>query len=134
MICRICGKYSNHTNEIALKKFVVDGISYLYPVCSYDNPNDNRFKPHADAQAQIERIVRDEIKQRQADEEALRVKAKEILEKQQAEIKANEERVAKENEERAYRTAMRNFEQLTQGNKRAIREIAKILKEVENGE
>ena len=133
MICRICGKYSAHTSDIDLRKFVVDNVSYMIPVCVNDNPKDPRFLPHPDAQTKIEEIVRSEIAKRKAEEIAINQKAKEVLAQEEADKKANQERANRDNEERSYKIAMRNFQELTQGNARAKKEIYRMLKEAFEG-
>lgn len=133
MICKVCGKYSQHTSEIDLRKFRVDGIDYMMPVCVSDNPRDTRFQRHDDEQSKIEEIVRSEIAKRKAEEIAINQKAKEVLAQEEADKKANQERASRDNEERTYKTAMHNFHELTQGNDRAMKEIYRMLKEAFEG-
>ena len=61
-------------------------------------------------------------------EEAER-KAKELAERREAEFRANEERANKDIEELSYRIALRNFNELVSGNRRAMAEMYRLLKD-----
>ena len=126
MICKICGKIRPNTSDINVKRFVVDGIVYYYPVCL---ENGDFQHSHKDEQQLITDIVHKEQNKDKELKEKIEKERKELLAKQEADIKANQERVARDNEEMSYRTAMHNFHELTAGqNKRAMSEIYKALK------
>ena len=57
MICKICGKIRPNTSDINVKRFVVDGVAYYYPVC-FDNGDFQHS--HKDEQQLIEDIVHKE--------------------------------------------------------------------------
>lgn len=130
MICTICGKISSHTSDINIKKFVVDGITYMYPVCL---DNGDFQHSHKDEQQLIADIVHKEQAKAKELKDRLEQDRKELLAKQEADAKANQERVARDIEEMSYRTAMHNFNDLVQGNKRAMRDIYKMLKDAYDG-
>lgn len=132
-ICKICGKYSSHSNEVKHEKFRVDGIDYFFDVCG--NSLDGRFSEHLDAQERIEEIVRADIKRRQDQQNAIEAEQKRLEEKRQKDMRELQERTARETDERTYKTALYNFDQLTQGNDRAMKEIYRRLKHAyESGE
>lgn len=132
MICKICGKIRPNTSDINVKRFVVDGIVYYFPVCL---DNGDFQHSHKDEQKLIEDIVHREQDKEQELKEKIEKERKELLAKQEADLKANQEKVAKDIEESSYRLAIKNFHDLTAGhNKRAMSEIYKELKDAYESE
>ncbi|WP_287954656.1 hypothetical protein [Acidiplasma sp.] len=130
MICNICGKYSDHSSDIDFETFVIDGLPMRFVVCQ----GATGYPKHDNAlQILTEKYHKKLENQKKLAEEAER-KAKELLEKREADLKANQERAEREIAEMAYRNAMHNFHELTNGSEKGMAEIYRILKEAYEGQ
>lgn len=120
MFCKICNRYSGNASEVNMKQFIIDGLTYYFPVC-VDIPHKNEVEL-------LKEIMNKENAYNNKQKEETEKYLKEIAEKRKKEETERLKVLEKERRQKEdYKALQSPFELLK--NKKAMYEFYKALKD-----